>query len=98
VGERFLSLKEAAKRLPGRPHIGTLYRWIVKGAIEATKIGGRWFVSESALHRFIEATPSAPRDGHVAKPRPTKAERQRDVAAAERQLRDAGVLRDDPQL
>lgn len=50
-------LKAAAKRLPGDPHLCTVFRWTKKGIrgvrLEATNVGGRWFTSDEAIGRFL---------------------------------------------
>ena len=62
-----LTLCQVAQMLPGRPHRGTVQRWIEKGIkvgrgpeaprvrLAAKKIGGRWFVSVDALKTFSDA-------------------------------------------
>jgi len=43
--ETLLSLLDAAKQLPGRPHVSTLYRWRIRGVrgvrLETVLVGGR---------------------------------------------------------
>lgn len=54
--EEVISLSEAPKRLPGRPHISTLYRWAQRRnrPLETLKLGGRVYTSVEALTRFAE--------------------------------------------
>ena len=54
----YLSLRDAAREIPSRPHINTLRRWILRGSrgrkLEAKMIGGRWFTTRDAIKRFLE--------------------------------------------
>lgn len=64
--EELLSVFEVTRRLPNRPHIATVHRWITRGLrgvkLEATRIGGRVFTSVEALQRFADALTSSGRD------------------------------------
>ncbi len=57
--EHLISLKEAAKSLPGRPHLSTLIRWsrgMKDGRrLAIAKIGGRVYTSTESLARFVES-------------------------------------------
>jgi hypothetical protein len=61
--EELLSFAEAAKRLPGRPHLSTIFRWVSNGVrgriLETLTIGGRRYTSRKALERFCAASPEA---------------------------------------
>lgn len=84
--EKFLSLRDAPKHFPGRPHISTIYRWITRknNPLETIKVGGRVFTTVEAIHRFIAAcNPSR----SVAPPRL----RQEQIEHAERTLDAAGI-------
>lgn len=97
--EQPLSLTEAAKALPPidgrRPHVSTLWRWIRKGVrgvhLEHGRYGRRIVTSREALARFAarlaeaDDTPTAPTTP-VASRRRTPAQRERDIAAAEREF------------
>jgi len=58
----YLSPRQAAERLPGRPDPWTVVRWITRGLkingervfLRGRRIGGRWFVSDIALGRFLD--------------------------------------------
>jgi len=67
--EQLLTLRQAAKRLPGRPHLGTLWRWYSHGVrgqrLETILIGGRRYTSAEALERFAAAC-SAASDRHLS--------------------------------
>lgn len=66
-GECLLSLAEAAKKLPGRPHISTVHRWRQRGVrgikLETVLIGGRRFTSDAALAEFVRSTTLAAHTG-----------------------------------
>lgn len=61
--EKLMTLAEAARTLPGRPHAGTLARWRARGVrnvkLEAMRIGGIWYTSLEALARFCNAVTTA---------------------------------------
>ena len=86
--EQMLSLSQASKYLPGRPHASSLWRWYRRGVrgvqLETAVIGGRRFTSVEALERFAAATTAAA-DGHPA-PARTPRRRERKIEAAERRL------------
>lgn len=61
--ENLLNFSQAAKILPGRPHISTIHRWRLRGVggvkLESCLVGGRRFTSREALQRFASATTAA---------------------------------------
>lgn len=91
--EELLTLKQAAKILPGYPHVSTLHRWRTRGVngvkLITKKVGGRRVVNFGDLEDFVEATTAAA-DG---KPAPVRTARKRQLAieAAERELAQAGI-------
>jgi hypothetical protein len=64
--EKPMSLPDAATYLGGitgqKPHLSTLWRWCLKGCygvrLESICIGGKRFVTPSAIQRFIENSTS----------------------------------------
>ena len=58
--EELLSLSQAAKIIPGRPHVLTVHRWSRKGLrgvrLETVVIGGKRFTTTAALNRFFAET------------------------------------------
>lgn len=86
--EDLLSLAEAAKILPGRPHVSTLWRWATPGVgpdrtrLETISIGGRRFTSRQALARFVLALSGRDGTSH----RGHLAEREKAAADAQEQL------------
>jgi hypothetical protein len=91
--ETLISLTEAAKRLPGRPNITTVWRWRNRGVrgvkLESILSGGRRFTSVEALRRFQERVTAAA-DGE-----PVRAEspqqRLRAIERAEQRAAELGV-------
>jgi len=87
--EHLITLKQAARQLPGNVHLSTLHRWRMRGVkgvkLETLMIGGRRYTSVEALSRFFERTTQAA-DGEVAKPRAAELKRR-----VERQLDEAGL-------
>ena len=91
--EELLSLSEAAKVTPGRPHVSTLWRWQKRGVrgvrLSTVIVGGRRFTSREAIEQFIAATTAAANG--EAPPVRTPRQRQRAIDAAERELAKAGI-------
>lgn len=91
--ENPLSLTEAAKVAPGRPHLATVWRWCQRGVrgvkLETIVVGGRRFTTTEALERFIARTTAAA-NGEPA-PIRTPRQRQRAIAAAEAALAADGI-------
>lgn len=59
-----LTLAQAAKRCPNRPHTSAIWRWCRNGLqtkgggrvkLEHRRVGGRIYTSEAALMQFFEA-------------------------------------------
>lgn len=85
--ETLLTLPQAGKILPHRPHSSTVWRWCRKGVrgihCEYVRLGGRIFVTLAALEQFGAALAAA--DGQPAPPKSkprTAAERTKAVKAA----------------
>jgi len=94
LSENLITLAEAAKHLPGRPHKATIWRWATGGVrggilLESILSGGVRYTSTEALDRFIKATTEAANRRHA--PKRTRRDRQRAIEAAERQLDAAGL-------
>jgi hypothetical protein len=91
--EDMFPISDVPKRLKSRPHIATCWRWIHQGCrgvkLETVSIGARRYTSQAALQRFVERTTAAA-DGE---PIPARTVRQREkaIAAAERELAAAGI-------
>lgn len=93
--EQLLTLTQAAKSLPGRPHVATLWRWRKRGirgvTLETVVIGGRRYTSQEALQRFIDATTSVADGQQPSGQRRTQRQRQAAIRRAERELTAAGI-------
>jgi len=89
----YITLAEAAKRLPGRPHVSTLHRWRTRGLhgvkLRTTKIGGRRFVTIEDLEEFIDQVTAAADKTPPAAPH--RRARWKQIAAAEAELARAGI-------
>lgn len=92
--ERLISLAEAARSLPsGSVHVATIHRWQLRGIrgirLPSVLIGGVRHTSREALAWWFAATTAAA-DGTAPATR-TPNQRDRAIAAAERELADAGI-------
>ena len=61
--ETIVSMSEAARRMPGRPNVRTLWRWRKKGIngvkLETIKCGYKRLTSLEAVQRFVAASTAA---------------------------------------
>ncbi len=61
--ETIVSMSEAARRMPGRPNVSTLWRWRKKGIngvkLETIKCGSKRLTSLEAVQRFVTASTAA---------------------------------------
>lgn len=91
--ETVFPVTEAPKYIPGRPSLGSCWRWVLKGVggikLESILIGGKRFTSVEAIQRFCDRRTAAA-DGAPLPPR-TPSQRQREVTAAERECEEAGL-------
>lgn len=91
--ERLFPLTDAAKEVPHRPNVTTLWRWQTRGIrgvkLETLLVGGRRMTSREALSRFFAATTAAA-DGDVVR-NETPAQRARSVDRAEQRAAELGV-------
>ena len=72
--ETLIRISEAPKHIPGRPHISTVWRWVLNGVrgrkLETITAGGRRFTSLEAIDRFIQSdgdTTAAPTSNATSK-------------------------------
>lgn len=94
-----ITLTQAARETPGRPHLSTIHRWRLRGVrgvrLRTELVGGRRFTTRRWLREFRAAC-SAAGDGaagdNAATPtsEPT-ARRQHAIRAAEAELDAAGI-------
>ncbi|MGC1273800.1 MAG: DUF1580 domain-containing protein [Planctomycetaceae bacterium] len=82
LDESLISMSEAAKELPGRPHIATIHRYARKGVrghlLETVACGGRIYTSREACRRFLAAqnqTSRNPGNGGFSNPQRREQER-----------------------
>jgi hypothetical protein len=87
--EHLLSMTAAAKLLPGRPNVATLWRWRTAGCrghrLETILFGGRRYTSREAISRFLAAINGEPIRSQ------TPRERQRAIDRAEKRAAAMGV-------
>jgi hypothetical protein len=88
--ETLLTLTDAAKRLPNRPSVCTLWRWRTRGIrgrrLESIAIGGMVYTSVEALARFAEQ-----HGGNDSPSIRSPAKREKEIARAEAALAAAGI-------
>lgn len=68
LDESPLTLQEAAKLLPGRPHINTLRRWADQGRLRTFRMGRKICTTRVALNEFLaagEVKPSPQSSAHL---------------------------------
>ena len=91
--ENLVSLTDAAKTLPGRPNVTTIWRWRNRGVrgvkLETILSGGRRFTSIEALRRFQDQV-TAVADGAPVRSE-TPRQRERAISQAEKQAEQLGV-------
>ena len=67
--EKLMTLTEAAKITPSRPHVSTLTRWTKKGVrgvrLASLLCGGKRMTSREEIVRFLLATTAAADGGNV---------------------------------
>lgn len=90
--EEPILLADAAKLLPNRPHLSTLWRWFQRGVkghrLETLVVGGKRYTSREALQRFADRlTTSTAAPIAVRTPR----QRQREIEQAEAELAKSGA-------
>jgi hypothetical protein len=91
--ERIVTLTEAAKLLPSRPNVATLWRWRTAGIrgvkLETMMIGGRRVTSREKLDTFF-ARVTAAADGEPVRVE-TPRQRERQIQRAERRAEELGL-------
>lgn len=103
----YISLNEAAKLAPGRPHVASIWRWCRRGIktrtggrvrLDHVRAGGKLYTSEAWLTEFFAAVAKADRE-HFEPDRseplstpPTEKQRSRSIRRAEETLSTAGIL------
>ncbi len=102
----YITLTEAAKRCPNRPHTNSVWRWCRKGIkarsgeqiyLDHIRVGGTIHTTESAVHDFFEKVAQADQEyfqkpDRPAQPRKTSdTVRDRQIAKATAELEKAGI-------
>lgn len=103
----YLSLSQAAKRVPSRPSTCSLWRWCRRGVksrngervyLEHVRIGGQVFTTERWLVSFFEDTATADNEYFRQKTEPrlilesrTDKQRQAEIDKANRELEADGI-------
>ena len=94
LNDELLTLAEAARMLPRRPNLCTLWRWASKGIkgirLETVSVGGRRYTTRTALADFFRRTSEAGDCESPTTPR-TSAQRQRAVTEARKVLSKSGI-------
>ena len=113
MDDDYLTLTQASKITPGRPHISSIWRWIRRGTLtrsrsrvhlRAVRAGGRIFTTRAWLDEYMTAVSEGDAAHFEAVAiRPSKAvikahlrsrtlaQRERAVAAAERDCQSMGT-------
>lgn len=93
--ETLLKVTEAAKAIPTRPSVATVWRWLAKGSrgvrLESVLIGGSRYTSKEAIGRFFEAVTRAGEPEGPAMPSATPRQRAAAISRAQRELDAAGL-------
>jgi len=100
---KYLSLAEAAREVPGRPSPSTLWRWATRGVNGVTlrtwRFGDRFFTTREELEEFgkrgaearkTRRDSSKPHSANTVAPR-TDEQRDRDVQRATKAVEARGV-------
>lgn len=76
IDESLITLTEAARSLPNKPHVATLYRWMSRGVrgirLRTFLVGGRRYTSREALDEFINAASQVGKQSGEVTTVPTK--------------------------
>lgn len=85
--ESLVAIRHAAKYIPGRPHLATIWRWTRRrrNPLAVLRVGGRVFTSTEAIERFIRAD-----NAEGERPVQPDAGRRRRLDDARRELQEAG--------
>lgn len=89
--DSLLTISQAAKSLPMRPNVSTVWRWVQRGVrgvkLDTVLVGGRRYTSKEALQSFIEQSTAAA----DAPPVRTSRQREASISKAEAELDEAGI-------
>jgi hypothetical protein len=92
----YITLADAAREFPNRPHTATVIRWAMVGVtvsggrervkLGTTKIGGRRYTSRADIDEFLARLNASPN-----KARSVTLRRARDMARAEEEMDAEGI-------
>lgn len=98
-----LTISEAARRLPGRPHRSTLWRWARKGIetptrervfLRTLRLGRRVLIAPEDVDAFVQALGEAAQHEpvtHRHRPAPQRPRRSSRAEQAEREAEELGI-------
>ncbi len=90
-GFQYMTLAQASRVLPGRPSVGSLHRWRLRGVrgvrLRTCLVGGRRWVTQSWLDEFIAATTAA---AETPTPRPLQPNADEQIKRAYEELERNG--------
>ena len=93
LSENLISPSKAARLVPGRPHVSTIWWWMTRGCrgirLESIVCAGRRFTSVEAIERFVARTTAAANGQSL--PTTSSKNCRRQIAAAERYLTRDGI-------
>ncbi len=93
MDQDLISIKQAAKLIPTRPHIATIWRWIEHGCrghkLQSWLVGGQRFTSRDAIEDFFAKL--NPETAQTPIPTSTPKKRQREIDRAEKDLAEMGL-------
>lgn len=87
--EDLVPISQAARHIPGRPHLSCIYRWMNRkdAPLESVRVGGRRWTSRQAISRFIASCNSSER----ATPAVVNKQREARAAAVDAALDREGI-------
>jgi Protein of unknown function (DUF1580) len=87
--DQYVSLRQAAKLIPSRPHVSTLWRWMFRGVrgrkLKSTLIGGHRFLAIADIEQFLQEINSPCTESNVTKTSLSA------IESAEKELRKRGL-------
>lgn len=91
--ESLLTVTQASQQIPGRPHVATVWRWILKGLngikLGSVKVGGRRYTSAEAIESFIADSNAG--NSSIDSSNHDSTRREQSIARAESELARDGI-------
>ena len=92
--DSLLTISQAAKSLPTRPNVSTVWRWIQRGVrgvkLDSVVVGGRRLTSKEALQSFVERSTANSSGASLPPSCPTSRQREAEIRSAEHEF-DANI-------